>query len=121
MVAQLSIGGIIGSLDDAINGALPRGEFMDIASRFKGDVQQFHEMLTLQRSEAFESSWAFFPRAGGGGVAKLMVLEKVGQAFGFSRRSVAAEVFPTGENQGSADLFQGDLRIFPPGVAACAN
>lgn len=80
-----------------------------------------HEELVLQRSEAFEFSWAFFPRAGGGGVSQLMVLEEVGQAFGFSRRSFAAQVSPTGENQGSADLLQGDLRIFPPGVAACAN
>jgi DNA helicase-2/ATP-dependent DNA helicase PcrA len=40
------LGGIIGSLEDAINGNLPLGEFVDIASRFKGDVRQFHEMLT---------------------------------------------------------------------------
>ena len=77
--------------------------------------------LALQRSEAFEFSWAFFPRAGGGGVSTLMVLEEVGQAFGLSRRPSAAKVFPTGENQGSADLLQGDLRVFPPGAASCAN
>lgn len=47
------LGGIIGSLEDAINGSLPLGEFVDIASRFKGDVRQFHEMLTglLQKVE----------------------------------------------------------------------
>jgi hypothetical protein len=81
----------------------------------------YERNLALQRSEAFESSWAFFPRADGGGVSKLMVLEEVAQAIGFSRRSFAAQVFPTGQHQGSADLLQGDLRIFPPGVASCAN
>jgi DNA helicase-2/ATP-dependent DNA helicase PcrA len=40
------LGGIIGSLEDFINGSLPLGEFADIASRFRGDVRQFHEMLT---------------------------------------------------------------------------
>jgi DNA helicase-2/ATP-dependent DNA helicase PcrA len=47
------LGGMIGSLEDAINGTLPLGEFVDIASRFKGDVRQFHEMLTglLQKVE----------------------------------------------------------------------
>ena len=78
-------------------------------------------LLALQRSEAFEPSRAFFPRAGGGGVSKLMVLEEVGQAIVFRRRSLAAQVFPTGEDQGSADLLQGDLRIFPPEAASCAN
>src|SRR5579859_4831986 len=86
------------------------------------DRQLLHSVkLTLQRSETFEPSWAFFPSAGGGGVSKLMVLEQVDQAIGFSRRSYAAQMFPTGENQGSADLLQGDLRIFPPGSASCAN
>ena len=90
-------------------------------STFKGVESDAGGFLTLQRSETFESSWAFFPRAGGGGVATLMVLEEVGQAFGFSRRSVAAQVFPTGEHQGSADLLQGDLRVFPPAAASCAD
>ncbi len=47
------LGGMIGSLEDAINNTLPLGEFVDIASRFKGDVRQFHEMLTglLQKVE----------------------------------------------------------------------
>jgi DNA helicase II / ATP-dependent DNA helicase PcrA len=40
------LGGVVGSLEDAINGNLPLGEFVDIASRFRGDVRQFHEMLT---------------------------------------------------------------------------
>jgi len=39
------LGGMIGSLEDAINNTLPLGEFVDIASRFKGDVRQFHDML----------------------------------------------------------------------------
>jgi DNA helicase-2/ATP-dependent DNA helicase PcrA len=37
--------GIIGSLEDAINDTLPLGEIVEIASRFKGDVPQFHAML----------------------------------------------------------------------------
>ena len=47
------LGGIVGSLEEAINNNLPLGEFVDIASRFKGDVKQFHEMLTglLQKVE----------------------------------------------------------------------
>ena len=77
--------------------------------------------LTLQRSETSEFSRAFFPRAGSCGVSTLVVQEEVGQAFGFSRRSLAAQVIPTGESQGSADLLQSDLRIFPPGAASCAN
>jgi DNA helicase-2/ATP-dependent DNA helicase PcrA len=51
LVEQISsnfkhLGGMIGSLEDAINNALPLGEIVDIASRFKGDVAQFHELLT---------------------------------------------------------------------------
>jgi DNA helicase-2/ATP-dependent DNA helicase PcrA len=47
------LGGMIGSLEDAINNTLPLGEFVDIASRFKGDVAQFHDVLTglLQKVE----------------------------------------------------------------------
>jgi superfamily I DNA/RNA helicase len=47
------LGGMIGSLEDAINNTLPLGEFVDIASRFKGDVRPFHELLTgmLQKVE----------------------------------------------------------------------
>jgi DNA helicase-2/ATP-dependent DNA helicase PcrA len=47
------LGGMIGSLEDAINNTLPLGEFVDIASRFKGDVRQFHDLLTglLQKVE----------------------------------------------------------------------
>ena len=47
------LGGIIGSLEDAINNSLPLGEIVDIASRFKGDVPQFHALLTdlLQKVE----------------------------------------------------------------------
>ncbi len=47
------LGGIIGSLEDAINNTLPLGELVDIASRFKGDVSQFHAMLAdlLQKVE----------------------------------------------------------------------
>lgn len=37
-----NLGGMVGSLEDAINGRLPLGEFVDIASRFKGNVAQFH-------------------------------------------------------------------------------
>jgi len=37
---------LVGSLEDAISNSLPLGEFVDIAGRFKGDVRQFHEMLT---------------------------------------------------------------------------
>jgi hypothetical protein len=43
-----------------------------------------------------------------------MVLKEVGQAVGFSRRSFTAQVGPTGQHQGAADLLQSDLRIFPP-------
>src|SRR5262245_66572741 len=39
-------GEMIGTLEDAINNTLPLGEIVDIAGRFKGDVRQFHEMLT---------------------------------------------------------------------------
>jgi DNA helicase-2/ATP-dependent DNA helicase PcrA len=40
------LGGMIGSLEDALNNTLPLGELVDIAGRFKGDVGQFHDMLT---------------------------------------------------------------------------
>src|SRR5262249_17728034 len=40
------MGGIVGSRDDAINNTLPLGELVDIAGRFKGDVPQFHALLS---------------------------------------------------------------------------
>lgn len=40
-----NLGGLVGSLEDAINGRLPLGEFLDIASRFKGDVAQFYSKM----------------------------------------------------------------------------
>src|SRR5579859_6865179 len=75
--------------------------------------------LALQLSNAFYFSRAIFPRAGGGRVSKLMLLEQVGQAIGLSRRSFAGQVFPTDEHQGSADLLQGDLWIFPRSCGVC--
>jgi DNA helicase-2/ATP-dependent DNA helicase PcrA len=39
------LGGLIGSLEEALDNALPLGEFVYIASRFRGDVGQFHELL----------------------------------------------------------------------------
>jgi DNA helicase-2/ATP-dependent DNA helicase PcrA len=41
-----SLGGLIGTLEDAVNNTLPLGELVDIASRFKGDARQFHEMVS---------------------------------------------------------------------------
>jgi DNA helicase-2/ATP-dependent DNA helicase PcrA len=41
-----NLGGLVGTLEDAINNALPLGELVDIASRFKGDTRQFHEMIS---------------------------------------------------------------------------
>ena len=40
------ISGLIGNLEDALNNYLPLGEFVDIASRFRGSTEQFHEMLS---------------------------------------------------------------------------
>src|SRR5262249_29283553 len=40
-----NMGGLIGSLEEAIEGYLPLGELVDIASRFKGDMRQFHARL----------------------------------------------------------------------------
>jgi superfamily I DNA/RNA helicase len=40
-----SLGGLIGSLEEAVNDQLPLGELADIAGRFKGDTRQFHALL----------------------------------------------------------------------------
>lgn len=40
-----NIGGMIGSLEEAYNNFLPLGEFIDIASRFKGTIQEFYDLL----------------------------------------------------------------------------
>jgi len=40
-----NIGGMIGSLEEAYNNFLPLGEFIDIASRFKGSIQEFYDLL----------------------------------------------------------------------------
>jgi DNA helicase-2/ATP-dependent DNA helicase PcrA len=40
-----NLGGLVGSLEDAINNTLPLGEFVDIASRFRGDTHDFHELM----------------------------------------------------------------------------
>ena len=50
-----------------------------------------------------------------------MVQEEIFQACRFGGGSLAAQVFPTGQHEGSANLLQSDLRIFPPAVASCAN
>ncbi|MEP7273760.1 MAG: ATP-dependent helicase, partial [Acidobacteriota bacterium] len=39
------LGGIVGSLEDAINSHLPLGELVDIASRFKGSTLQFYQRI----------------------------------------------------------------------------
>jgi DNA helicase II / ATP-dependent DNA helicase PcrA len=64
------LGGLVGSLDEAIDNALPLGEFADIASRFRGDVQQFHELLTtlLERVRG----GLFFEREGEGDAVNLL-------------------------------------------------
>ena len=43
-----------------------------------------------------------------------MVQEEIFQACRFGGGSLAARVFPTGQHEGSANLLQSDLRIFPP-------
>jgi DNA helicase II / ATP-dependent DNA helicase PcrA len=40
-----SLGGIVGTLEDAINEHLPLGELIDIASRFKGSTLQFYRKM----------------------------------------------------------------------------
>lgn len=40
-----SLGGIVGTLEDALNDTLPLGELVDIAGRFQGDVRQFLDAL----------------------------------------------------------------------------
>ncbi len=49
-----------------------------------------------------------------------MVLEQVLQASRFRRPPPPVQVPPADQDQGRADLFQSDLRIFPPAAAACA-
>ena len=75
-------------------------------------------ILTLQRSEASKLSWSFLSRLRGGGVTLLVIEEEVFQTRRFARGSLSAQVLPTRGDQGSADLLQRDLRIFPPEVAA---
>ena len=70
--------------------------------------------LTLQRGEASKLSRSFLPGFGSGGVALLMVQKEIFQACRFGGGSLAAQVFPTGQHEGSANLLQSDLRIFPP-------
>lgn len=41
-----NLGGIVGTLEDALNDSLPLGELVDIAGRFRGDTRQFHEMVS---------------------------------------------------------------------------
>jgi hypothetical protein len=46
--------GLVGSLDESLDNALPLGELVDIAGRFQGDVAQFHSLLggLLERGRA---------------------------------------------------------------------
>ena len=78
-------------------------------------------ILALRRSEASKLSRSFLPGFGSGGVALLMVQEEIFQACRFGGGSLAAKVFPTGQHEGSANLLQSDLRIFPPQFLSCAN
>ena len=39
------LGGLVGSLEEALDNALPLGELVDLAERFRGDVGQFHALL----------------------------------------------------------------------------
>ena len=39
------LGGLVGSLEEALDNALPLGELVDLAERFRGDVAQFHALL----------------------------------------------------------------------------
>ena len=41
-----NLGGLIGSLDQAIDNTLPLGELVDIASRFRGTTEEFHDLLS---------------------------------------------------------------------------
>lgn len=40
-----NMSGVIGTLEDALNNALPLGEFVDIASRFRGSIKEFYTLL----------------------------------------------------------------------------
>ena len=44
----------------------------------------------------------------------MLVQEEVFQALRFARGLLTGQIFPTNQHQSSADLFQGDVRIFPP-------
>ena len=98
-----------------------RGYFSDSTYDSTGNRLTELDYLTLQRSEASKLSRSFLPGFGSGGVALLMVQEEIFQACRFGGGSLAAQVFPTGQHEGSANLLQSDLRIFPPAVASCAN
>ncbi len=78
-------------------------------------------LLAPCRSEASKLSRSFLSRLCGGGVSLLLVEGEVFQALCFGRGSLAAQIFPTSEDQDSTDLLQGDLQIFTPRAAACAN
>jgi DNA helicase-2/ATP-dependent DNA helicase PcrA len=41
-----NLGGIVGTLEEAINNNLPLGELVDIANRFRGDTRQFHDLVS---------------------------------------------------------------------------
>jgi DNA helicase II / ATP-dependent DNA helicase PcrA len=41
-----NLGGIVGTLEDALNDSLPLGELIDIVGRFRGDLRQFHGMVS---------------------------------------------------------------------------
>ena len=40
------MGGLVGSLEEAVDNFVPLGELVDIASRFRGNTEQFHSMLS---------------------------------------------------------------------------
>ena len=94
---------------------------LDSPREYSGPHCLDQKKASLQRSEASKLSRSFLPGFGSGGVALLMVQEEIFQACRFGGGSLAAQVFPTGQHEGSANLLQSDLRIFPPAVASCAN
>jgi DNA helicase-2/ATP-dependent DNA helicase PcrA len=53
-----NLGGIIGNLDDALSNALPLGEFVEIASRFKGNIEQFYKLLFSIRKKIQEGLYS---------------------------------------------------------------
>ncbi len=40
-----NLGALYGGIEEALNNSLPLGEFVDIASRFKGNIDQFYDLL----------------------------------------------------------------------------